>query len=218
MRSAVFPSKFNRQFAVNHLMRLVQVHRLMQVVAVLGAALISRPFMAEALPANAAPCQATVDTWRLAQSADPAATAPQTPSTDAGQEAPSITGDGTPATVIDDREVEGILGKSVRSSAGEDMGKIIDVIVKRDGQVRAAVIDFGGFLGVGSRKIAVDWGALSFPPDGAVDHVILNLTRDQVRLAPEYRPGEPLVVLGAVNPEQIKPENRPQPENIPPEK
>ena len=43
------------------------------------------------------------------------------------------------------------------------MGQIIDVIVKRDGQVRAAVIDFGGFLGVGSRKIAVDWSALSFP-------------------------------------------------------
>ena len=191
----------------------------MQVMAVVGAALILRPFMAEALPANAAPCQATVDTWRLAQSVDqPATTAPQAPATDAGQEAPSITGDGTPATVIDDREVEGILGKSVRSSAGEDMGKIIDVIVKRDGQVRAAIIDFGGFLGVGSRKIAVDWGALSFPPDGAVDHIILNLTRDQVRLAPEYRPGEPLVVLGAANPEQIKPENPPQPENIPPEK
>lgn len=191
----------------------------MQVVAVVGAVLVLRPFMAGALAAKAAPCQATVDTWRLAQSVDqPATTAPQAPATDAGQEAPSITGDGTPATVIDDREVEGILGKSVRSSAGEDMGKIIDVIVKRDGQVRAAVIDFGGFLGVGSRKIAVDWGALSFPPDGAVDHVILNLTRDQVRLAPEYRPGEPLVVLGAANPEQIKPENPPQPENIPPEK
>ena len=191
----------------------------MQVVAVVGAVLVLRPFMAGALPANAAPCQATVDTWRLAQSVDqPATTAAQAPATDAGQEAPSITGGGTPATVIDDREVEGILGKSVRSSAGEDMGKIIDVIVKRDGQVRAAIIDFGGFLGVGSRKIAVDWGALSFPPDGAVDHVILNLTRDQVRLAPEYRPGEPLVVLGAANPEQIKPENPPQPENIPPEK
>jgi hypothetical protein len=195
------------------------MHRLVQVVAVIGAVLISRPFIAEALPANAAPCQATVDTWRLAQSADqPAATAPQAPSTETRQEVPSITGDGTPATVIDDREVEGILGKSVRSSAGEDMGKIIDVIVKRDGQVRAAVIDFGGFLGVGSRKIAVDWGALSFPPNGAVDHVILNLTRDQVRLAPEYRPGQPVVVLGAASPEQIKPENPPQPENIPPEK
>ncbi|HET7447072.1 MAG TPA: PRC-barrel domain-containing protein [Methyloceanibacter sp.] len=120
--------------------------------------------------------------------------------------------------MIDDREVEGILGKSVRSTAGEDMGKIIDVIVKRDGQVRAAVIDFGGFLGVGSRKIAVDWSALSFPPSGAVDHVVLNLTRDQVRLAPEYRPGEPVVVLGSASPDQFKPENPSQPENTAPEK
>ncbi len=114
--------------------------------------------------------------------------------------------DGTPATVIDDREVEGILGKSVRSASGEDMGKIIDVIVKRDGQVRAAVIDFGGFLGVGSRKIAVDWRALSFPATGVIDHIILNLTRDQVRLAPEYRPGEPVVVVGAPEATQVAPD------------
>ena len=39
------------------------------------------------------------------------------------------TEDGTPATVIDDREVEGVLGKSVRSDASEDMGQIVDVIV-----------------------------------------------------------------------------------------
>jgi len=195
------------------------MRRLAQVIAIVGMALVSVPAAPEVLQSNAAPCQATADTWRFAESADqPSGTAPQVPSNGAGQEAPSITGDGTPATVIDDREVEGILGKSVRSTAGEDMGKIIDVIVKRDGQVRAAVIDFGGFLGVGSRKIAVDWGALSFPPSGAVDHVVLNLTRDQVRLAPEYRPGEPVVVLGSANPEQIKPENPSQPENTAPEK
>ena len=29
---------------------------------------------------------------------------------------------------------------------------------------RAAIIDFGGFLGVGSRKIAVAWQALHFVP------------------------------------------------------
>ena len=133
-------------------------------------------------------------------------------------EAPAVTEDGTPATVIDDREVEGVLGKSVRSNADEDMGKIIDVIVKRDGHVRAAVIDFGGFLGVGSRKIAVDWSALSFPPSGMIDHVILNLTRDQVRLAPEYRPGEPVVVLGAVEAVQPKLDNPVQTENPAPEK
>jgi hypothetical protein len=194
------------------------MRRLMQVITIAGMALVSSPIAPEALPASAAPCQATADTWRLAESADQAAAPSQARSTSIGQEAPSITGDGTPATVIDDREVEGILGKSVRSTAGEDMGKIIDVIVKRDGQVRAAVIDFGGFLGVGSRKIAVDWGALSFPTTGAVDHVVLNLTRDQVRLAPEYRPGEPVVVLGSASPDQSKSENPPQPENTAPEK
>jgi hypothetical protein len=195
------------------------MRRLAQVITIAGTVFVGGPVAPEALLANAAPCQATADTWRLAESADqPTAAVPQGPSTGTGQQAPSIIGDGTPATVIDDREVEGILGKSVRSTAGEDMGKIIDVIVKRDGQVRAAVIDFGGFLGVGSRKIAVDWGALSFPPSGAVDHVVLNLTRDQVRLAPEYRPGEPVVVLGSASPDQFKPENPSQPENTAPEK
>ena len=87
---------------------------------------------------------------------------------------------------------------SVRSSAGEDMGRIVDVIVSRDGQIRAAIIDFGGFLGIGSRKIAVDWRALNFAPAGKPGTISLELTRNQVRLAPEYKRGEPVVVVGAV--------------------
>jgi PRC-barrel domain protein len=174
------------------------------VLAAIGIGLI-------ALPPASALSSGTAERWRFSQSTDQsAATAP---SGGSEQEIPSTTEDGTPATVIDDREVEGILGKSVRSSAGEDMGQIVDVIVKRDGQVRAAVIDFGGFLGVGNRKIAVDWGALSFPPSGVIDHVILNLTRDQVRLAPEYRSGEPLVVLGSAGPVPPAPAALPGPEN-----
>jgi len=152
--------------------------------------------------------------WQLSQSTNEfAPTPPQAHASDAEHGTPATTKDGTPATVIDDREVEGILGKSVRSNAGEDMGQIIDVIVKRNGQVRAAVIDFGGFLGVGSRKIAVEWGALRFPPDGKLDHVILDLTQDQVRLAPEYRAGEPVVVLGSAGTVQPGPPETPAPAN-----
>jgi hypothetical protein len=70
-------------------------------------------------------------------------------------------------------------------------------VVDRTGQVRAAVIDFGGFLGVGSRKIAVDWNALSFPrPGDTAGRVILEFTRDQVKAGPEYQDGKPVVVLG----------------------
>ncbi len=59
-------------------------------------------------------------------------------------------------TVIGARDAHGVLGRDVRSPAEEDMGRIVDVIVDRAGVVRAAVIDFGGLLGVGSRKIVVD--------------------------------------------------------------
>src|SRR5689334_5662474 len=101
-------------------------------------------------------------------------------------------------TIIAPREAHGVLGRDVRSPTNEDMGHIVDVIVDRAGIVRAAVIDFGGFLGVGSRKIVVDWNALHF---GGVadksDSITLELTKAQVAAAPEYKEDTSIVVLGA---------------------
>jgi PRC-barrel domain len=79
------------------------------------------------------------------------------------------------------------------------MGRIVDVIVSREGQIHAAIIDFGGFLGIGIRKIAVDWTALNFAPVGKPGAITLELTRNQVRLAPEYKRGVPVVVVGAAS-------------------
>jgi hypothetical protein len=133
---------------------------------------------------------------RAADEPAPAATpSPSvTPSPAAKEEAappPSV-------TVIAPREAHGVLGRDVRSPANEDMGHIVDVIVDRTGTVRAAVIDFGGFLGVGSRKIVVDWNALHF---GNVadksDSITLELTKAQVAAAPEYKEDKSIVVLGA---------------------
>ena len=85
-------------------------------------------------------------------------------------------------TVLNKHEVEGVLGRDVRSATDENMGRVV-----------------GGFLGVGSRKIAVDWSALHFPPPGKPNSTIaLDLTRDQVKAAPEYKDGKAVVVLGAL--------------------
>ena len=101
-------------------------------------------------------------------------------------------------TVIGARDAHGILGRDVRGSANEDMGRIVDVIVDRDGKVRAAVIDFGGFLGVGSRKIVVDWNALRFAGvSSKSDSISLDLNKQQVSAAPEYKEDTPVIVLGA---------------------
>jgi hypothetical protein len=110
-------------------------------------------------------------------------------------------------TILGSRQAQSVLGKDVRSSANENMGRIVDVIVDRTGRVRAAVIDFGGFLGVGSRKIAVDWSALSFASDDSKrDVVTLELTRDQVKAAPEYKDKQSVVVLGAAGGLQSMPD------------
>ena len=126
-----------------------------------------------------------------------AAPASDGPPTDRGSAAPSV----PPAavTILSSHEVEGVLGREVRSAADENMGRIVDVLVDRSGQAVAAIIDFGGFLGVGSRKIAVDWNALHFPPPAdKANRISLELTRDQVKAAPEYQDGKPVVVLGAL--------------------
>ena len=102
------------------------------------------------------------------------------------------------AVVLEGGEAGSILGKEVRSATDEKLGRIVDVIVDRRGATRAAVIDFGGFLGVGSKKIAVAWDILTFAaPAGGEDKITVQTTRDRLNKAPEFKDGKPITVLGA---------------------
>jgi PRC-barrel domain len=132
--------------------------------------------------------------WHLAQAASDSqpnggAPAPQDDDKNKADKA------GVPATVVDGEQLESVLGIEALSSTGEKMGPIVDIIVDRSGQTRAAIIDFGGFLGVGSRKIAVDWRSLHFEPK-KTGLVVANLTKDQLRVAPVYKAAEPVVMIG----------------------
>jgi hypothetical protein len=80
-----------------------------------------------------------------------------------------------------------ILGKNVQSPKGEDLGRVIDLLADPEGKVRVAIIDFGGFLGVGTRRIAVDWPLLHFNPGNKDKPLILTVTRQKLQSAPEYK-------------------------------
>ncbi len=80
-----------------------------------------------------------------------------------------------------------ILGHTVADPDGKDVGRLVDVLVGWDGAPQAAVIDFGGFMGVGSRKIAVQWSTLHFAPGDTAHAITLDLTPDQIKAAPEYK-------------------------------
>ncbi len=154
--------------------------------------------------ASPAPAQQPAPAPEAAPVTSPAAAVPAPPETPTpvrpeAPASPTAYGKaGTPAIVLNTQSVQAVLGKEVRSSTGEDMGRLVDVVVDQNGQPRAAIIDFGGFLGVGSRKIAVDWGVLNFSRGADKGVIAAELTRDQVKSAPEFKEGSPVVVLGAL--------------------
>ena len=88
-----------------------------------------------------------------------------------------------------------ILGKKVRGAWGEDMGRVVDVLFDQTGQPRAAIIDFGGFLGVGTRKIAIDWSTLRFETADQKETIVAALDRDQIKAAPEYKGSHEIVAV-----------------------
>ena len=92
-----------------------------------------------------------------------------------------------------------VVGASVYNDQTQSIGSIDDVLMSDSNhKADTAVISVGGFLGVGSRKIVVDWNALHF---GNIadksDSITLELTKAQVAAAPEYKEDKSIVVLGA---------------------
>ncbi len=92
-------------------------------------------------------------------------------------------------------EATPILGQPVADAAGQPVGRIVDVLVDGMGTVRAAVVDAGGFMGIGQRRVAIAWHALRFDPGGKIT---LQLKAQQVAAMPEYKPaGSGPVVVAA---------------------
>ena len=84
-------------------------------------------------------------------------------------------------------KVVAILGQPVIGPLGTEVGRLVDVLVGQNGLPQAAVIDFGGFMGVGSRKIAVHWNTLHFNPGDPKYPIVLDLLPDQIKAAPAYQ-------------------------------
>ena len=93
------------------------------------------------------------------------------------------------------KDLRSVLGIEVRTNGERNAGRIVDLLFDPNGAVEAAVIEFGGFLGIGTRKIAIEWSALRFQTAENKLVAILDIPRDQLRSAPEYKPGQPAAVL-----------------------
>jgi hypothetical protein len=130
--------------------------------------------------------------------------AAQQPGTEANAPLP-----GPPASqlLMYEGEATSILGRQVIGPDARSVGRIVDVLVDDLGQPRAVVIDVGGFLGIGVRRIAVVWRALSFTRDAAgAGQITLEMTANQIKVIPEYKAADrPVVVAVPPRPDQAAP-------------
>ena len=129
------------------------------------------------------------------QPADQTAAAPATEEPAATGEAPATTGSVSKpadfALATQDIAASKLIGATVFGPDDSNIGEVSDVIFTKTGDIDAAVIDVGGFLGIGEKPVAVQFGALNVHEDenGTVTAMI-NATKEQLDQAPKFEEPE----------------------------
>ena len=78
-----------------------------------------------------------------------------------------------------------LIGDDVRNPAGEDLGKIEEIMLDvSSGRIAYAVLSFGGFLGIGDKLFAVPWDALTV--DTANERFVLDVSKERLEDAPGF--------------------------------
>lgn len=88
----------------------------------------------------------------------------------------------TMGDVISSDKVE---GTNVYNLAGDKLGSVDDLMInKRSGQVLYAVLEFGGFLGMGTDRYPLPWNMLKY--DTTKDGYVVPLDKAKLEKAPRY--------------------------------
>lgn len=97
--------------------------------------------------------------------------------------------------------IAGVLGRRVMDAKGDEVGRLVDILIDRRGRPRAAIIDVGGFMGIGMRRVAIAWDTMRVTIEAGETHLANDLTFDEIAAAPEFRGTDaPIQVLGPRRP------------------
>ena len=77
-----------------------------------------------------------------------------------------------------------IIGKAVISQKGEDLGKIEDIVLSKEGCFDYMILAPGGLLGTGDRLIPIPWKAVT--TSAQADTIIVAMDKSQLEKAPNF--------------------------------
>ena len=82
-----------------------------------------------------------------------------------------------------------LIGSAVYGSASEDadmIGDINDIVITPEGQVASVIVGVGGFLGIGEKDVAVEYGTIEWVERDGERWLVANMTREQLEAAPAF--------------------------------
>ena len=89
-----------------------------------------------------------------------------------------------------DMAASALIGTKVRNANKESIGKIDDIYLDKDAKVTDVVISVGGFLGVGSKDVAVKWSDLTIAQEDNSVVLTTSLTKEALTALPDYTKAE----------------------------
>lgn len=87
---------------------------------------------------------------------------------------------------VNGMQASDLIGAEVKTTGGENVGPVDDLIIDENGQVVAIVIGVGGFLNMGEKDVAIGWDDVTRTGTSDEPELRINVTRDDLRPAPEY--------------------------------
>jgi len=83
-----------------------------------------------------------------------------------------------------------LMGKDIYGPEDQSIGQVSDLVLEKEGATRVAIIDVGGFLGVGEKPVAIAFTDLKIAkPAGdpnAIPHVTVAMTKEQLEGLPTF--------------------------------
>lgn len=100
-----------------------------------------------------------------------------------------------------------VLGKTVYTGAdeqGEAIGDVNDVVINADGDTEALVIGVGGFLGIGEKDVAINFGRVSWSDRDGQRIIVVSATKEELQGAPEFDRSAIMDGIAATAPENAQ--------------
>jgi PRC-barrel domain protein len=133
----------------------------------------------------------------LAQTSPPPAASPSTSPPPAASSSTPSTTTGTDKFVTkqspDQYLASKFKGTDVIGTDDKKIGDVSDILFDKDKKILAYIVGVGGFLGIGSKDVALDPAAFQMVPgnDASNYKFRLSMTKDELTAAPAFEPYQP---------------------------